>query len=425
MGKSKEVIVDQWKNCYEKGWGKNIVPGAFSHPAKVNFSLAGKIYNHVINEGWVKRGETVLDPFGGIAGFGYHALYYGLNFVAVELEQKFVDLGRQNIELWNRQLKGWHNLGTARIVQGDSRRLKFHMAKMIGSPDLVVSSPPYSDCNHNLSFKTNEDKEKFAKGHKLAKMGRSIKAIKGSITFHDYGHTPGNLANLPEGKFEMVVGSPPFSDCERGGTGVVKHPSDCHCNYCKKNKGNAGNVQGGKWGLNTEGQLGSMPEGSFDLIASSPLWEDTLTTKPEGKYGLTEQGLLSNGKRRGGSIITGDYGNKEGQLGNSSGDTFWSASREILQGCHDLLKPGGYAIWVCKDYIKSGKRVPFSDRWFALCESVGFKLICRHRAMLVKEYKGLLITTKKEKKSFFRRLHEKRFPDLKIDWEDVLCLEKR
>jgi hypothetical protein len=90
---------------------------------------------------------------------------------------------------------------------------------------------------------------------------------------------------------------------------------------------------------------------------------------------------------------------------------------------------GGVSIWVTKDYVKNKKIVPFSDRWLALCESVGFKLVCRHQAMLVKEYgrqknihgKEEIIQT--ERKSFFRRLAESKGSP-RIDWEDILCLVK-
>jgi len=285
-----------WKGCYRFGWQNHLVPEAFSHPAKVSFTLAGKIYDHAIKMGWIKKGDTVLDPFGGICGFGFHALVNGINWVGVELEEKFVKLGQQNIDLWNRKFRDWPNLGTARIIRGDSRRIK-----------------------------------------------------------------------------------------ER--------------------------------------------EGEFSMICSSPPFEKSLTTKAEGTYGLTEKGILPNGTKRGGSIITGDYGNSKGQLGNTSNDTFWEASKEIVQGCHELLKPSGMAIFVCKDYIKTGKRVPFSQRWASLCESVGFKIVCWHHAMLVENYGFRLTLDGQEeeiqtsRKSFFRRLAEKNGSP-RIDHEDVICMRK-
>jgi hypothetical protein len=121
------------------------------------------------------------------------------------------------------------------------------------------------------------------------------------------------------------------------------------------------------------------------------------------------------------------YGLTAGQLVHT--DNFWSASREIVQQCYELLKPNGKAIWVTKDYVKAKKRVPFSDRWLALCESVGFKLVCRHQALLTKVHGAQIcidgecqeIST--ERKSFFRRLAESKGSP-RIDWEDILCLSK-
>src|SRR3989304_2048154 len=100
------MIIDEWKQCYEGRWGDWIVPEAFSHPAKFSRALIERIYDHAIKEGWVKVGEWVLDPFGGCALGGLDSMAMGLNWGGVELEEKFVKLGEQNIELWNRQLKG-------------------------------------------------------------------------------------------------------------------------------------------------------------------------------------------------------------------------------------------------------------------------------------------------------------------------------
>lgn len=150
--------MDQWQNCYDDGWQGDIVPEAFSHPAKFSRGLIHRIYKHAKEMGWVQVGDYVLDPFGGVALGGLDAMGMGLNWIGVELEQKFVDLGQQNIDLWNRQLNGWPNLGTARIVQGDSRRLRGMigiMAKRCGSTgnhatlmtpagaNLIISSPPF------------------------------------------------------------------------------------------------------------------------------------------------------------------------------------------------------------------------------------------------------------------------------------------
>ena len=58
--------IDEWHGCYKRGWGRELVPEAFAHPAKVSFSLAERIYAHMAAEGWIEPGMTVVDPFGGI-----------------------------------------------------------------------------------------------------------------------------------------------------------------------------------------------------------------------------------------------------------------------------------------------------------------------------------------------------------------------
>jgi hypothetical protein len=118
----------------------------------------------------------------------------------------------------------------------------------------------------------------------------------------------------------------------------------------------------------------------------------------------------------------------EGQPGGP--DTFWHASKEILQQVFSALKPNGHAIWVVKDYVRNGQIVPFSQQWKTLCEHVGFVTLHEHHALLVEHHgtqEGLFgeaTEHRTERKSFFRRLHEKRRPDLAIDFEVVLCMVK-
>lgn len=473
-------MIDQWSGCYDQGWGKNLVSAAYSHPAKVSFKLAERIYAHAIENNWIEKGGLVLDPFGGICGFGFHAMVNGLNFISIELEEKFVKLGQQNIELWNRQLKGWPNLGTARIVQGDSRRLR----DVIRGASLIVSSPPYSEIATGAGgLNTKPPKNPNQQS------GRNPKSSSQDTNQH-YGNTSGNLSNLKEGNFQdaiekadLVVSSPPFLETQGGGGGIAKtlrgegnyplsRQGGKYQGYQNAHRGhtpgNLANMKEGdidlvvssppyievnckkefsqeflvgqrkshpgrsdkalkkmmdKWdGLpESPGQLGSMKEGSFDMCVSSPPYEDIVKTG-EGT------GATTKNRPNPRSSSQAYYSKSDKNLGNSSGDTFWSASKEIVQGCYDLLKPNGHAIWVTKRYVKAGKIVEFSDRWLALCESVGFKLVCRHQALLVKEHGTQTtihgdekITT--ERKSFFRRLAESKGSP-RIDFEDVLCLIK-
>jgi DNA modification methylase len=93
------------------------------------------------------------------------------------------------------------------------------------------------------------------------------------------------------------------------------------------------------------------------------------------------------------------------------------------------LRPGGYAAWVCKDFVRKGQRVPFSDQWQQLCEAVGFEPVERIAAMLVDDHGDQLdifggaTARLKERKSFFRRLAEKKGSP-RIDHEDVIIMRK-
>src|SRR3990167_5092490 len=344
---------DIWQNCYDSGWQAEIVPEAFAHPAKFSRALIRRIYDHAFAEGWLVPGMAVIDPFAGVGLGALDAMWKGLNWVGCELEPKFYALAEKNIELWHRKYKSKEGFGSARIIQGDSRKL----AEVIEGADCCIGSPPYAE-----SIGTKD--QKFWDNHndRLRNWRGATRVIQ------DYGSSPGQLASLPEGRFEAVIGSPSFE------------------NSLANDK------------RNSERSLVKQLEKKYHR---------KFTDRSFQPVELTENG----------------------NIGNSSGPTFWSAAREILVQCHMILKPGGHAIWVCKDFIRKGRRVSFSDQWQALCESVGFRLVCCHKAMLVKnhgEQETIWDGTKElktERKGFFRKLCEKKGSP-RIDWEDVICLSK-
>lgn len=395
-----------WQSCYDDNWQGKIVSEAFSHPAKFSRGLIHRIYQHAKEMEWVNLGDYILDPFGGVALGGLDAMSMGLNWIGVELEEKFVKLGEQNIALWNHELSGWSNLGTAGIVQGDSRRL----GEVIRGAKLIVSSPPYAEIRQDG--------------------GSPRDGYKGLTNYsgepRNYWRTQrdqNNLGNMPEGNFQdviekadLVVSSPPYAEGEKG------HPSLGSVNNDDWGKdGRDITRRRGKTGEygHTPGNLANLKEGSFELCVSSPPYETG------GHHNHQMDAWNKNQRGQHFTKEKSGYGKSEGQVG---GDTFWSASLEIVQQCFDLLKPNGHAIWVTKRYVKNKKIVEFSDRWLALCESVGFRLVCRHQAMLVKDH-GTQITINGEKKitterkSFFRRLAESKGSP-RIDWEDIICVVK-
>lgn len=112
-----------WKHCYKDSW-VGILPGAaMAHPAKFSKGLIFKIIQHLLDEGFVKSGDTICDPFGGVALGGLPCALQSLQWVGIELEQKFVDLGQANIETWTRRWGHLPQWRTPVLLQGDSRDL--------------------------------------------------------------------------------------------------------------------------------------------------------------------------------------------------------------------------------------------------------------------------------------------------------------
>jgi tRNA G10 N-methylase Trm11 len=142
-----------------------------------------------------------------------------------------------------------------------------------------------------------------------------------------------------------------------------------------------------------------------------------------------------------------DYGASPGQMGmmrvgeffadeppgqsRGSGDTFWNASRAIVEQVHQVLTPGAIAMWVVKAFVRDGKRVDFPVQWFRLCQMCGFEMMEWIRAWLIEgddvEQIGLLgerVPLRRDHKSFFRRLAESKGSP-RVDYEVVLVTRKR
>ncbi len=192
-----------WYGLYSDSWQGEIVPEAFSHPAKYSRALIRKIYQHMLESGWIKPGDKVVDPFGGVALGAYHAMQNGLVWYGCELEPKFVDLGNQNIALWNgRYSPHFAKWGTAVLIQGDSRNL---VKNIQGYADMGLSSPPYAN---SINKKGNGiDTSKFS-GYDQT---RSFQNGNSNIAVDmKYGESSGQLGSMPEGSHDAAISSSPF-----------------------------------------------------------------------------------------------------------------------------------------------------------------------------------------------------------------------
>lgn len=449
--------VTQWHGCYSGSWNGILVPDAFAHPAKFAPMLIYRILRHMLERGYIQPGDSLLDPFGGIGSGGYYAMLLGLHWTGVELEPRFVELGQRNIAKWRRDLAMLNGtLGTARLLQGDSRRLLEVVGMGMAG---VVSSPPYIDAidsqKHGLDLSkspTSHDRTRH-KNVSLDGLGAN------------YGSTPGQLGSMPSGDYGAAVSSPPFGDQndherpldstrnkngrhtislpygdtagnigilradDAGFTAAVSSPPYADAvngtgegpgarhDTVHHNGDNAFKASSDSGYGSTPGNVGNMRDGGFEGVVSSPPFESTVNHDGGKADYLEAKNLYS------------DYGEHPANIGNDTGDTFWTAARAIVEQTYAALRPGGYAAFVTKNFVRKGAIVPFSDQWEQLCAAVGFEPVERIAAMLVADHGDQLdifggaTARLKERKSFFRRLAEKKGSP-RIDHEDVIIMRK-
>jgi hypothetical protein len=405
------VNVTQWHGCYSGSWQGILVPDAFAHPAKVAPGLSYRIYRYMIDAGYIAPGDSVFDPFGGIGGFGYHAMLLGLHWTGVELEPRFVELGQRNIDKWRRDLAMLNGtLGTARLLQGDSRRL---LEVVGGGMAASICSPPFE-----TTEPVRDDNFRF-NGQPLGATG------------DHYGDTPGQLGSMRSGDYAAAVSSPPYAD---NAATWVEGPGARH-DPIHHNGDNAHKISSDNGYGSTPGNVGNMRDGGFEGVVSSPPYESSVNDPRNG--GGIDLAKFKNPNKHApraasigaNTVAAFEYGSDPANIGNDTGDTFWAAARAIVEQTYAALRPGGYAAWVCKDFVRKGQRVPFSDQWQALCAAVGFVPVERIAAMLVDDHGdqldifGGVTARRKERKSFFRRLAEKKGSP-RIDHEDVIIMRK-
>ena len=350
-----------------------------------------------------------------------------------------------NLELFARHAR---NGARAVLLQGDSRDL---LGVLGGArAQACVSSPPYvSGGHHNGVFNT---------------WGGQLKGGKGCAGWATkeggYGGHPANLGNMREGDHEeavkAVVSSPPYAnrrpEASGGGINLEKQYETYRAQgggasfekFCQTQR-----LHSQDYGQ-SPGQLAAMPEGAFEAAAvvSSPPYEGSMDSGDENadaraertggfkqgmdsfRYGQNPFMFLSKDPSGLNNQQRHELAARNPQLGALKQDTFWSAAHRIVEQCWLALAPNGVAIWVLKSFVRNKAVVDFPDQWRRMCEACGFETVEWIRAWLVEDrgaqwaLDGELVEKRVERKSFFRRLHERKYPDLSIDYEVVLVMRK-
>jgi hypothetical protein len=208
-----------------------------------------------------------------------------------------------------------------------------------------------------------------------------------------------------------AVGSPPYAVARIGDMESMRRSNDLEGDYGE-----------------ADGQLGNMPGGEYSAALSSPPFESVTGNRPSQQV----LDYLESGKLSGlGQSCQGEgYGETPGNIGEESGNDFWSAARMILDSLYLVLADHAKAIWVLKAYVKDKKIENFPEKWARLCEASGFNVIHWHRSWLTEErgtqydMEGNKNTKVVKHYSFFKNIHVQKYPELEVAYEVVICTEK-
>ena len=241
---------------------------------------------------------------------------------------------------------------------------------------------------------------------------RTARALRDAapITASHSGPLSGPPSNYPEGD-EALEDSELFEGSERVGTLVELQ------GWTPRSQLSEADQEDGVRVVSDEEEFGDSPQERRPLRQPAREFGSAVQPVP---YAADEAEVV--GGEEGGA------GSAEGQrAGGVAVETFWVAAHQVVRECYAILRPGGYAVWVVKAFVRNKKLVDFPGDWRRLCEHAGFITIEEIHASLVQEttHAGLFgeMTTKKERKSFFRRLAEKKGSP-RIDYEVVWVMRK-
>lgn len=297
---------DEWAGCYDDNWKGVIVEDAFAHPAKFSRGLIRRIYEHARSEGWLPSGSIVVDPFGGVALGALDCMLAGCHWVGCELENKFALLGNANIGTWMaRYMYTVPGFGTARIIQGDSRRL----SEVLQQAGIVVSSPPFCDSLGTVGSRPEEKRTRpflpdakavaayLREARKAKGLSRKdVDSALGTVTLYSWyeGRPAGTEIPTPA---HWVMLKDILDLDDRFDHGILTERLVPATGYLTTDKtGHAKMVEYGS----TDGNLGNLPatEEGLRMAVGSPPYADSVNAQDHG-IDWSKVGPSSKGRKRG------------------------------------------------------------------------------------------------------------------------------
>lgn len=415
-------------------------PDSFKHPAKADILMMIWILKK-----FVKDGDVVLDPMAGIGSTLIEGIKLFPNslFIGVELEDKFVKMTQASIKKTEEiAKKDWFaEVGKAICIKGDARDLEKVLREKV---DKIISSPPYVDTLKGSGYKAAQ---KRIKAGKYKGQRPDVFFSKGNIAaqgFADgYPKNKKNIGNLPFGKIDKIITSPPFGQAQSGG-GIAKKGYHGKHGSEGLRKGHMGSRSYTPENIGDKGNISNLPY--INKIITSPPYEEAMGDKhhsPAQKK-LTQEKSLPNtytdkidkvitsppyersispflggapmpedtGVHIGCRNIRDGYGRNRNNIGNLKSQTYLEAMFLVYQECFKILKPQGIMILITKDFIRNKKRIPLGEHTIKLCQMAGFKHFATYHRKI-------------ENPSFWRILYKQKFPEVEqINCEDIVCFKK-
>ncbi|GAH88088.1 unnamed protein product, partial [marine sediment metagenome] len=223
-----------------------------------------------------------------------------------------------------------------------------------------------------------------------------------------YSDDPDNIGNLPKGDIDTIITSPPHANIDVG-----KGVREKRWGKIKDKEGFKGRKE---WKSGTPSQysqdpenLGNLPKGEISVIVTSPPYDGAMESSRHANSPLA--------KTKHNVAAYTDFDERESQnIGHKKGKSYISEMLRVYQQCYSVIKPGGIAVIVSKNFVRDYKPVRLDMDTILLMENCGFVLADRYFRAL-------------ERPSFWIRNYRnqckvKGVPDPTAHFEDVLIYKK-
>tara|TARA_Y100000296_G_scaffold75066_2_gene94321 strand:+ start:2632 stop:3687 length:1056 start_codon:yes stop_codon:yes gene_type:complete len=255
-----------WQGCYaESRFNHFTTEESTIHPAKASMALMERIFEHLESYGFISKSSVIIDPMAGSGRTNIMASLRGYESVAVELEEKFVDLIKGNIKLFEEVVGRPSKI---KVIKGDAREVE-----NLFSGDVGITSPPYAEAiaNKRRAETGGIAKREMEKGN----------LNHFSITMDGYSKNKENIGNLKDrAMLVSAITSPPYG-FDASGTGITsknnKTYDENNPNYAMKGYDGGKNNIGGYSNQTYQEAMLQVYKGLFDAKISPVV---TITKNP-------------------------------------------------------------------------------------------------------------------------------------------------